>query len=201
MQLSTAGHTRCVLQTRRAGGGNPPQNDLPDRLFQNSELSVCKWRLIYGPRAEAGTGSAPTGPPPAVSPAPYPYLSGLREWPAQPAASTAAARAGSRPATRDAPRMRKSRRAARPDCNGARRSTRSSTAVATGFIRGHRAPATTNNRFTRQNGWEAHRHGISAVLHCGCAARWCLRVRGAVWFCSWGAVGIVIATFTTLLPL
>jgi hypothetical protein len=47
---------------------------------------------------------------------------------------------------RDAPRMRKYRRAARLGCNGARWSARSSTAVTTGFVRGHRAPVTTNNR-------------------------------------------------------
>jgi hypothetical protein len=41
---------------------------------------------------------------------------------------------------------RKYRRAARLGCNGARWSTRSSTAVTTGFVRGHRAPVTTNNR-------------------------------------------------------
>jgi hypothetical protein len=41
---------------------------------------------------------------------------------------------------------RKYRRAARLGCNGARWSTRSSTAATTGFVRGHRAPGTTNNR-------------------------------------------------------
>jgi hypothetical protein len=47
---------------------------------------------------------------------------------------------------RDVPHIRKYRRAARLGCNGARWPTRSSTAVTTGFVRGHRAPATTNNR-------------------------------------------------------
>jgi hypothetical protein len=47
---------------------------------------------------------------------------------------------------RDVPHMRKYRRAARLGCNGARWPTRSSTAVTTGFVRGHRAPVTTNNR-------------------------------------------------------
>jgi hypothetical protein len=41
---------------------------------------------------------------------------------------------------------RKYRRAARLGCNGARWPTRSSTAATTGFVRGHRAPVTTNNR-------------------------------------------------------
>jgi hypothetical protein len=58
---------------------------------------------------------------------------------------------GPRESARDVPRVRKYRRAARlsSDCNGARWSTRSlrrsSTAVTTGFVRGHRAPVTTNN--------------------------------------------------------
>jgi hypothetical protein len=51
-----------------------------------------------------------------------------------------------RESARAVPRMRKYRRAARLGCNGARWSTRSSTAVTTGFVRGHRAPVTTNNR-------------------------------------------------------
>jgi hypothetical protein len=41
-----------------------------------------------------------------------------------------------------APRMRKHRRAERLGCNGARWPTRSSGAATTGFVRGHRAPAT-----------------------------------------------------------
>jgi hypothetical protein len=53
---------------------------------------------------------------------------------------------GLREPARAAPRMRKYRRAARLGCNGARWSTRSSTAVTTDFVRGHRAPVTTNNR-------------------------------------------------------
>jgi hypothetical protein len=71
---------------------------------------------------------------------------------------------------RAAPRARKYRRAARLGCSGARWSRRSSTAAAMGFIRGHRAQVTTNNRryhlfwapvYRRSTGIQA-KHGCSS---------------------------------------
>jgi hypothetical protein len=112
------------------------KNMRPGRYF--AQIYRIRARLV------AATGSA-CGP--GASPAPY-----LRQ---------SAGVAG------DAPHTRKYRRAARLGClgcNGTRWSTRSSTAVTTGPVIGHRAPVTTHNR--RLHRGPHHRCTRMAMANC-----------------------------------
>jgi hypothetical protein len=98
----------------------------PSRCPHRIEYCYIKTILyIYRTRAAAGIGSAC-----GLGASPAPDL---------------------RVSARAAPPTRKYRRAARLGCNGAQWSTSCSTAVTAGFVRGHRAPVTTNNRRIHQD--------------------------------------------------